>query len=207
MFDKFKKMLESEPGPKKMKPLHFFIILFGLGIAFVIFTDFLSVTPEPTQEFGIGPPASTGADTSVIGESVSNDTVREYESRYETQLAEMLEKVVGVGQVEVMVNLDSTPEVVVEKNRDIRSQNTQETDKDKATRNQSEQSRNEEIVVVQGAKQEQPIVLKTLKPKVRGVLIVAKGAENLQVKAWILEAVQRVLDVPAYKISILPKKG
>jgi stage III sporulation protein AG len=37
------------------------------------------------------------------------------------------------------------------------------------------------------------------------VLIVAKGAENLQVKAAIIEAVQRVLDVPIYKIAVLPK--
>lgn len=46
-----------------------------------------------------------------------------------------------------------------------------------------------------------------MKPRVRGVLVVAKGADNIQVKAWITEAVQKVLDVPAYKISILPKKG
>jgi stage III sporulation protein AG len=121
-------------------------------------------------------------------------------------LKEILEKVVGVGDVEVMVNLDSTPELVVEKNRDIRSSATQETDKDKATRNQSEQSRSEQAIVISG-KQEQPVVLKTLKPKVRGVLVVAKGAENVQVKAWIMEAVQKALDVPIYKISILPKKG
>lgn len=49
--------------------------------------------------------------------------------------------------------------------------------------------------------------MKTVKPKVRGVVVVASGAGNLQVKAWILEAVQKVLAVPSYKISILPKKA
>jgi len=106
-----------------------------------------------------------------------------------------------------MVNLDSTPELVVGKNTNTRSSTNQETDKERATRNQNDQSRDEQVVVVQGGKQDQPVILKTLKPKVRGVLVVAKGADNIQVKAWITEAVQKVLDVPAYKISILPKKG
>jgi len=109
--------------------------------------------------------------------------------------------------VDVMVNLESTPELVVEKNRNIRSSTNQEMDKEKATRNQNDQSRDEQLVIIQGGKQDQPVVVKTLKPRVRGVLVVAKGADNIQVKAWITEAVQKVLDVPAYKISILPKKG
>lgn len=52
---------------------------------------------------------------------------------------------------------------------------------------------------------EQPIVLKKLKPQVRGVLVVAKGAENLKVKAAMIEAIQRVLDVPMHRISVMPK--
>ncbi|GAA4709860.1 stage III sporulation protein AG [Brevibacillus fulvus] len=211
MFDKWKKWFAQDEATKKLRPIHYFIVLLGVGIAFMILTDFLEVKPDqPPEETssalafpggGEGEPA-----VPAFGNSAGNDVIAEYENRYETQLKEILEKVIGVGEVEVMVNLDSTPEMIVEKNRDSRSATTQETDKEKATRNQSEQSRNEQVVVIQG-KQEQPVVVKTLKPKVRGVLVVAKGAENIQVKAWITEAVNKVLDVPLYKISILPKKG
>lgn len=212
-----RKLLQSEPNQKKMRPIHYFIVLLGIGIAFMIFTDFLAVKSETFGEDGTGFGSSgviTGSEQSqtnapsspTLGSSPENNVIREYENMYETQLKEILETVVGVDKVEVMVNLDSTPELVVEKNRNSRSANTQEVDKDKATRNQSDQSRDEQVVVL-SAKQEQPVVLKTLKPKVRGVLVVAKGAENIQVKAWITEAVQKALEVPAYKISILPKKG
>jgi stage III sporulation protein AG len=37
-------------------------------------------------------------------------------------------------------------------------------------------------------------------------LVVAKGADNLQIKKWIVEAVTRVLNVPSYRVAVLPKK-
>ncbi|WP_228728139.1 stage III sporulation protein AG [Brevibacillus composti] len=212
MLGKLKQLLESNGDKKKMKPIHYFIVIAGIGMAIMILTDFLSVGRDQPQGFGLGSNEATGPPAGeqtvpALGGASPPDLIREYENMYETQLKEILTSVVGVGDVEVMVNLDSTPELVVEKNRNIRSSTNQETDKDRATRNQNDQSRDEQVVVVQGGKQDQPVVLKTLKPKVRGVLVVAKGAENIQVKAWITEAVQKVLDVPAYKISILPKKG
>jgi stage III sporulation protein AG len=54
---------------------------------------------------------------------------------------------------------------------------------------------------------EHPIVLETKKPVIRGVLVVAQGAENIHVKQMILEAVTRVLDVPQHKVAVLPKKS
>ncbi len=218
MMEWLRKLLETNPDQKKMKPIHYLIVLLGIGAAFMIFTDFLSVKQEPFSSFsgsdgtgGSGSFSGSGGSNSdqsqtVFGNSAENNVIREYENMYETQLEEILEKIVGVGEVEVMVNLDSTPEIVVEKNRNTRSATTQEVDKDKATRNQTDQSHNDQVVVL-NTKQEQPVVVKTLKPKVRGVLVVAKGAENIQVKAWITDAVQKVLEVPSYKISILPKKG
>ncbi|MFM1653070.1 stage III sporulation protein AG [Brevibacillus sp. B_LB10_24] len=216
MLDKFKQLWAggtSEPGQKnqkKMRPIHYFIILLGLGIVAMIFTDFLSVQPDsplPGSFNQAEPPTGEQASLPALGGTPGKDQIREYENLYETRLEEMLEGVIGVGKVEVMVNLDSTPEIVVEKNSNSRTAATKETDKDRATRDQTDQSKDEQVVVIQGSKQDQPIVVKTLKPKVRGVLVVAKGADNIQVKAWITEAVQKVLDVPAYRISILPKKG
>jgi len=209
MLSRLKQMFAGDPNNKQLKPIHYLILLLCIGAAVMIFTDFLSVEPDLSSAdypFAVQEPDPEPT-ALAVGRSLGNEQIQEFENMYETQLAEILEAVVGVGQVDVMVNLDSTPEVVVEKNRDIRSAVTKETDKDRATRDQSDQTRNEEVVVIQGANQEQPVVVKTVKPKVRGVLVVAKGAENIQVKAWILEAVQKVLDVPAYKISVLPKKG
>ena len=51
-----------------------------------------------------------------------------------------------------------------------------------------------------------PVVIETKKPAIRGVLVVAKGADNIQVKKWIIEAVTRSLDVPSHRVAVMPKK-
>jgi stage III sporulation protein AG len=50
------------------------------------------------------------------------------------------------------------------------------------------------------------LVVKTVKPKIRGVVVVAKGAENATVKKLISDAVERGLEVPAHRISVVPRK-
>jgi len=227
MLEKLKKLWEGSSGSKKLKPLHYLIVILGIGIAAMILTDFLRVEKDSPLGFvsgggGGAPPNEsasagwfggggdgTGSDPAApaIGASSAPDIIADYENIYATQLRDILASVVGVGEVEVMVNLESTPELIVAQNTNNRSSTNQEMDKDKATRNQNDQTKDAEVVIVQGGKQDQPVIVKTMKPRVRGVLVVAKGADNIQVKAWITEAVQKVLDVPAYKISILPKKG
>jgi stage III sporulation protein AG len=61
-------------------------------------------------------------------------------------------------------------------------------------------------VIIQEGEKEVPIVLETKKPEIRGVLIVAKGADNIQIEKWIKESVTRLLDVPSHRVSVMPKK-
>ncbi|MFP3489056.1 stage III sporulation protein AG, partial [Staphylococcus sp. SIMBA_130] len=51
-----------------------------------------------------------------------------------------------------------------------------------------------------------PIVVSTKKPVVRGVVVVAVGAENMEVKKMIVDAVTRLLDVKSHRVMVLPKK-
>ena len=69
-----------------------------------------------------------------------------------------------------------------------------------------DQSREEQLVIIQEGEKEIPVVTETKKPAIRGVLVVAKGADNIQVKKWIIEAVTRSLDVPSHRVAVMPKK-
>ncbi len=115
-------------------------------------------------------------------------------------------KIVGVGDVEVLINVDGTEENVVDRNTKNTQQLTIEKDLNGATRNITDVTQSGDILLYQVSGNQQPLVLKTIKPKIRGVLVVAKGAENLTVKKMISEAVERGLEVPPHKISILPRK-
>ena len=60
-----------------------------------------------------------------------------------------------------------------------------------------DQSQEDQLVTVRDGDEEVPVIIETKKPVIRGVLVVAGGAENMTVKNWIIEAVTRVLDVPS----------
>ncbi len=63
----------------------------------------------------------------------------------------------------------------------------------------------EQLVIIRNGDKEVPIVIETKKPEIRGVVVVAQGAENIEVKKWIIEAVTRALGVPSHRVAVMPK--
>lgn len=192
---------------KKLSLLHWIIIGVCLGLAAMILNNFFSIrdeiSPDSTREV-----ISNEDVEQAIGSSGPKQptTMEEYEALYEAQLKEILSNIEGVGEVSVMVNLDSTAQVVYEKNKSTQQSTTTENDREGGTRNLEDSREEEQVVMARDGSGEEPVIQMTRKPPTRGVLIVASGAGNMQVKAWITEAVQRVLDVPPHRISVLPKK-
>mgnify|MGYP000724289646 CR=1 FL=1 len=48
-----------------------------------------------------------------------------------------------------------------------------------------------------------PVVLKEIYPKVKGVIVVAQGGDNVEIKNQIISAVMSLLDLDANKIEVL----
>lgn len=196
----------GETENKKNK-YYWMLLLVLVGVAFMILSSFISVKEEV-------PPFDTSSNNQSIQETsalITNSsdpkTMQDYEEIYENQIREALLDMLGVKDATVIVNLDSTEELVIEKDLKISEQITKERDKEGGTRDITDLNRDEQVVIYQKGNDDHPLILKTLKPKVRGVIIVVEGAENLQTKAMIIEAVQRFLDISSYKIAILPKKS
>lgn len=64
---------------------------------------------------------------------------------------------------------------------------TSETDSNGGKREVEDNSTEEQIVIIREGDKEVPLVRETEKPNIRGVLVVAKGAENIQVKRILLK--------------------
>ncbi|WMI80161.1 hypothetical protein [Anaerotignum sp. MB30-C6] len=129
---------------------------------------------------------------------VHNQSEREMEQR----MAEILSKIQGAGQVDVMLTFSATTESVVaheEKTEETRSQENGKT---------SENFRKETAVVMteDGKGNTSPLVLTENSPLVEGVVIVAQGGDNAVVCKALNSAAQALLDVPAHKIAILKMK-
>jgi stage III sporulation protein AG len=205
LFDRLEKMWGGgEQGAKRVNTFRWLILIGCLGAALMILSSFFSVEQEvPGNSYSSADSKEGSVPAAAFGNK--DMTMQDYEEMYESQLRDVLGKIVGVENVSVMVNLESSEETVVEKDRRETQQVTEESDKKGGTRKINEHTVEDKVVLHRTDDGEKPIVVKRIKPRVRGVLIVAEGAEDLKRRALIIEAVQRVLDVPVHRISVLPK--
>ena len=125
------------------------------------------------------------------GESTEKTEVKEDPAfTLEKRLERVLSKVDGVGRVSVFVALDDYGA----------------TDYVKDTREtiEKEQSESEKTTVLKGSgASSSPVVTRVTSPKVKGVIVVAKGAKNQVVKANLAAAVEASLAIMPHRIKIL----
>jgi stage III sporulation protein AG len=151
--------------------------------------------------------SSNSNDVSALGlnKSSVNHSILDEEKQYEDELKASIEDMLGVTEVRVLVDLDSSEQQILETNKSSQTQTTEESDKSGGHRTIQSNSTNEQAVINSGNNQ-RPIVVQTKKPIIRGVLVIAKGAENIEVKKSIVEAVTRALDVPSFRVAVEPRK-
>lgn len=120
----------------------------------------------------------------------TSTTAQEYVQDLENRLCNVLSKISGVGKVNVVITLQSgfTYEYATDtETKTMVSDGVQTT------------TTTENIILVSG----QPVVVKENYPTVKGVVVVAEGAEDVKVKMAILSAIETVLEVQQSEITIL----
>ncbi len=206
-----KKLFNTGGKKKRSTPIQYLAIVLCVGLALMIFSNFTKsgFNQESVPVFKEDTKVSS-EDVAVFSSKNSSDepySMQDYEYTYEKQLREALEQIVGVSDVTVMINLAETETKVFERNVSTKQQNTDETDREGGTRKVEDITRDDQVVITRSGDKEEPLIAKIEKPTIRGVLVVAQGVENIQVKTWVVEAVSRVLDVPSHRVSVLPKKS
>lgn len=109
----------------------------------------------------------------------------------EKRLADILSQIDGAGEVSVMITYYSS----AEKNIAYETKTASREDK-------SERSEDKKAVMTDG----EPMVVKEVYPRVKGVIVTAQGAGNTAVRSAISEAVSASLDVPVHRICIYKKE-
>ncbi|KWX81617.1 stage III sporulation protein AG [Paenibacillus riograndensis] len=194
-------------SPKRSHTFRWLIILGLLGAAIMLFNSFVNVKKLDSENTGREPPPTESSQAALQqGNEAAPNSFAGIEQALEDRTKEILEKIVGVGTVDIMVTVDSTEEIVVQRNMNDSQQQSEETDASGGKRHTTQYTRDGEIVTYSQSGDETPIITKRIKPQVRGVLVVAKGAENKIVRGLIEEAVEKGLNVPDYRISVVPRK-
>lgn len=204
---KLEQWLGSGPGgARKLQTFRWLIILGLVGVAIMLFNSFVHVKKLDNDNIGREPPESTVSTAGPVSPDGGGSEFGGIEKEFELRTKAMLEQIVGVGSVDVMVTVESTEEIIVQRNIKDTQELTEENDASGGKRHVTSYTRDGEIVTYEKAGEQNPIITKRIKPHVRGVLVVAKGAENEVVRGLITDAVQRGLNVPGYKISVVPRK-
>lgn len=207
-WEKLEQAAKGAPGgPGRIKSLRWLLVLGGIGAALIIAGNVLNFREVGTLPGGEAQLPS-GEEQSALGGKIQSagTDFTSIETPLENRLKEILEEIVGVGTVSVLVTVDSTEEMIWGRNENNSQQTTNETDKSGGKRHVTQMTNSGEIVMYEISGEQKPVVTKIIKPKIRGVLVVAKGAENATVRRIITEAVERGMDVPLSAISIVPRK-
>ena len=204
LIDKIKSFILRYFGDKQGAKKRKYIIAIALtGVLLIIISNMIQPSTKPNPDLMDDMDVATKQTEEP--ESAFMDDVKEMEVHYENTLQAMLNEITGVSEVEIMVNIDSTNVQVYEKDLIVGTQTTDELDKNGGERQVEDETKETKVVYVRKGDQEVPILVQTKKPEVRGVFIIAKGAGNATIKKWIVESVSKVLDVPTYRISVMPK--
>ncbi|MEO2258027.1 stage III sporulation protein AG [Paenibacillus amylolyticus] len=196
----------GEGGARRSQTFRWLIILGLIGVGIMLFNSFVNVKKIDSENIGREPPNPSASMASIQTDPSEQNPFQAIEIAFEDKIKGVLENIVGVGTVDVMVTVDSTEELVVQRNVKDSQQLTEETDASGGKRHMTQYTRDGEIITYEISGDQTPIVTKKLKPQIRGVLVVARGAENKVVKDLITDAVEKGLNVAAYRISVVPRK-
>ena len=118
----------------------------------------------------------------------------------EVKLCNVLSDIEGAGKVSVMITYDGSSEIV--------TANTTTTSTDKTNSNdRTAESKNETVspVLINQSGTTTPLIVKEIMPEVKGVIVIAEGANDIKVRLNLVNAVCTALAVDAEKVEIFTK--
>lgn len=170
------------------------VVLLAVAIIALIFTSDFLVKDSSTKDNV----KKTSGDTFVQEDNI----FKTEESIVEGRLKQILEKIKGTGEVEVMVTFDMGSEIIPASNTVETKDSSEEEDASGGIRTVKSQNLTENIVISNDNNGSKPLVLKEIKPQIRGVIVVAEGADNMEVKMQLYDAVKTVLQISGDRVQI-----
>jgi len=139
--------------------------------------------------------------------TISNETDKKnYEENQKTDLKNILKKMDGVGDVEVMMSFENGEQKVPAYDKSTQKSTTEETDNQGGKRVNNQNTDGSTIVMTTSDGNNEPFILTTYKPKINGVIILAEGATNSKIKYEIEQAVSKLYNLSLDKVNVYSMK-
>ena len=139
--------------------------------------------------------------------SADGDQTADYERELEERLEGLLQEMDGVGAVRVMITFSASGEEIVLKDVVKSDTDTTEADSGGGTRIVNESAMEEETVYVTDAEgRRTPFIVRTTKPEVIGVAVIAEGGGDPEIQKNITAVIQSLFRVDANRIIVTKMK-
>lgn len=132
---------------------------------------------------------------------------KDYEENQKVELKNILKKMEGVGDVDVMISFETGEEKVPAYDKNAQKSTTEETDNEGGKRINNQNTDGSKVVMTSNDGKNEPFILTTYKPKITGVVIVAEGAENSKTKYQIEQAVSKLYNLTLDKVNVYSMKN
>ena len=199
--EKFKKELAKILGQKSLKNL----MAVCLVLAFVLIA--MNILLPSSKSLNSNKLSSTTVQESVDNSTAPNEEdEKDYEEKQKNDLRNILKKMNGVGDVEVMMSFENGEEKVPAYDKSTQKSTTEETDNQGGKRVNTQNTDGSTIVMTTSDGDNEPFILKTYKPKIIGVIILAEGAVNSKTKYEIEQAVSKLYNLSLDKVNVYSMK-
>lgn len=150
-----------------------------IGIALISFGD-LSAKPAPDKEAPL--------------------TLYDYRETLENDMEELLSKISGAGEVNVMITFESGRENIY-----VMQEKTSSDEKDTKSYDEyvHRSTYENEIVMVASGGDKNALIEKTIEPVVQGVVVVCTGADDIKVTSDITNAVSVAMNITTNRICVI----
>ena len=181
---------------KKIENLVFFIIV--LVITIVIINIIWNGSKKNNNSENT---ISSKQLATTTNETINNDNINT-KQELEQKLEAILSKIQGVGDVKVFINYSESSEIIAMYNENSKVSNTEESDTSGGTRKIQETDSQKDIIYKEENGEKIPITQKVIQPKIEGAIITAKGANNVNIKTNIIQAVEAATGLATHKIQV-----
>ncbi len=197
--DIIKKIKEMYGNQSKKKLIENTVIVIILGIILIIAGGTIFGGDNKKKQQG-------DIRKNTVVQDEFNDTTSEIDET-EKKLKSVLSQIKGVGKIDVMITYASTRENVPAYDIKKSQSKTFEEDSEGGTRDISQEDYNSTLAYEDsqsGGKE--PVILKELQPEIKGVLVVAEGADRIEVRERICSSVMVLFDIPAHRVHVVQRK-
>ncbi|MFA6808700.1 MAG: stage III sporulation protein AG [Eubacteriales bacterium] len=173
----------------------------NLGIIFIIVVAVIFVLFAKSEDKSV---LLDQAVEPVAAVPVEKTDIEILENNLEEKISDSLGKMKGVGKVEVIVTFSTGFKKEYVRDESVTKRTSKETDKEGGTRETVEVTENNQLVVPSNSL---PILIIEERPQIAGVLVIAEGAINPQIKEQIFQSVRVLLNIEPVKINVVPMEG